>query len=130
MPLTGATTSSRAAVLADAIALTAFIVGGVGAHSAADSIEVFARNALPIGGAWVGVALLVGAYRPASLRRLLATWAIALPLGVVARTWWTGSWDRFGAFLGVAAGITLVFLLAGRAVATAVGSMRRAKRAR
>ena len=45
----------------------------------------FVRDALPVLGAWFAVALALGTYRRQSLRRLLLTWAIAVPLAVVVR---------------------------------------------
>lgn len=103
-------------VAVDLLALAAFVVAGMRSHAAGSRLEVFARNAIPLGGAWIAVALALRTYRPPTLGRLLATWAIAVPAGVGLRAWWTGSPEGrdLAVFGAVALTFTLAFLGAGR----------------
>jgi len=59
----------------------------------------------------------MGTYRRIGLRTFLLTWAVAVPIGLLVRTWWTGSFDRFPAFLAVGMVFTLLFLVGGRSLA-------------
>jgi Protein of unknown function (DUF3054) len=116
--LTDGTSAARLTLAVDLAALALFVVAGMRSHRTASQMEIFARNAVPIGGAWLATALAVGTYRPPSLKRLVLTWAIAVPVGVLVRSWWTGSpdGDDLLVFGGVAMTFTLAFLAGGRLV--------------
>ncbi|HSL11777.1 MAG TPA: DUF3054 domain-containing protein [Actinomycetota bacterium] len=120
--LTDGTTSARVTLVVDCLALALFVLAGMRSHRTASQLEIFARNAVPIGGAWLVVSLVMRTYRPPSLARLVLTWAVAVPSGVVLRTLWTGSpsGDDLLVFGAVAMAFTLAFLGAGRAVAAFV----------
>src|SRR5579863_1312887 len=79
--------ATRPALLAasDAVAIVAFVTVGLLSHRHGVSATGYARDALPILGAWFGVALLLRTYRRGGRRRLLATWAVGVPLGVLIR---------------------------------------------
>jgi hypothetical protein len=125
--LTDGTREARLTFAVDVVALMLFIVAGMRSHRTATQLEVFARNAVPIGGAWLVVAALLKTYRPPSLPRLLLTWAAAIPVGVVLRSWWTGSpsGDDLLVFGGVALAVTLAFLAGGRLLSAVLGSRLR-----
>lgn len=128
MRLTDGTSEARRALAVDLLALTLFIVVGMRSHDVGSRIEVFARNAVPIGGAWLAAAALLRAYHPPSLPRLLRAWIVAVPVGVALRSWWVGSpvGDRILVFMGVALVFTLAFLVLGRLAATVVTRRRAA----
>ena len=112
------------AVLAaiDALAIIAFVTVGLISHNHGLSAAGYARDALPILGAWFGAALLFGTYRIGGMRRLLATWAVAVPVGVLIRGIVLGrtlNADQFE-FLAVALVFSLLFVLAFRGVVAAV----------
>jgi hypothetical protein len=106
-----------------------FVIAGMRSHGTASQLEIFARNAVPIGGAWIVASLLLRTYRPPALTRLLATWAVAIPVGVVVRSAWTGSPDGDDLFVfgAVAMAFTLAFLGAGRFLTTLIASRVRAE---
>lgn len=120
MRLTDGTRRARIVLASDLAALTAFILAGMRSHRTGTYVEIFLRNAIPLGASWLVVAAAVRTYRSPSLRALLLTWAVAVPLGVALRTLWTDAWDRLWSFAGVAAAFTLLFLLLGRAVASLI----------
>jgi hypothetical protein len=115
-----------ALVVADAAALLAFVAVGLRSHRIGAVPEVAARNLVPLAVSWVLVSLVVGTYRRRDLVSLLATWAVAVPLGLLARTWWVGSprGARIVVFLAVGLVFTLVFLAIGRTVAAAITRTR------
>ena len=112
------------ALVADTVALVAFVLIGVRAHTGSLPASDLAKNLVPLVAAWAGVAAFVGTYRRVGLRTFLLTWAIAVPIGLFVRTWWTGSFDRFPAFLAVGMVFTLLFLVGGRSLA-ALGTAAR-----
>jgi hypothetical protein len=120
---TDGTRAARLTFAVDVVALTLFIVAGMRSHRTATQLEVFARNAVPIGGAWIVLAALLKTYRPASLPRLLLTWAVAVPIGVLLRAWWRGSpsGEDLLVFGGVALAVTLAFLAGGRLLSARLG---------
>jgi hypothetical protein len=123
--------STRPALLAvsDAVAIVAFVTVGLVSHRHGVSATGYARDALPILGAWFGVALVVGTYRGGGRRLLLATWALGVPLGVLIRALVLGrslNGDE-RAFLGVAVVFSLVFVLALRTMLGLVCTRRVAK---
>ena len=122
MRLTDGSRFARATLLADLVALPAFVLVGMTSHRADPALVVFARTAVPVVVAWLIVARLLGTYRPPAFSSMFATWAIAVPAGLVVRAVSTGSLgdDRLGVFLGVAMAFTLLFLGTGRAIALVV----------
>jgi len=64
----------------------------------------------------------VGTYRRPGLRSMVATWAIAVPSGLLLRTVWVGSPHgvEILVFLGIGMAFTLLFLLVGRGAARAL----------
>lgn len=120
------TPSSRALMVVDVVALVAFVVTGAVSHHDAGFVRVLVRNIVPLGTAWVLAALVVGTYRRRSWASLLATWAIAVPVGLLVRSWWVG--DTIGSqlvtFLLVGSGFTLLYLVVGRALLLAAARLR------
>ena len=102
----------------DLIALPVFVIVGLRSHDEGQ-LGVFLRNAVPLEVAWLAVALVVRTYRPPSLGTLVATWAIAVPAGLVVRTIIAGQVGDEGmwVFFGVALAFTLLFLAVGRGLA-------------
>jgi hypothetical protein len=115
-------------MVTDAFALVAFVVTGAASHHDAGFLAVLARNLAPIGVMWVVVALGIGTYRRRSWAALILTWAIAVPLGLLGRSWIFGL-ERDSdllAFLVVGSAFSLLYLLVARASLLAV-SRRRAR---
>jgi hypothetical protein len=103
----------------DAAAIVLFAVVGLANHGEGITLAGLARNTLPILGVWFALAPLVGTYRRPGLRTLVATWAIAVPVGVAIRGVVLhrdadGSQVAFGVVTLI---VTLVFLLAWRGIA-------------
>lgn len=124
--------SAAALVATDALALLAFVAIGMRSHQIGAILEVAARNVVPLAVTWGLVSAVAGTYRRRDLVSLLATWVIAVPLGLLARTLWVGSprGGRIAVFLGVGLVFTLVFLMIGRGTAAAIGRTRPVWRAR
>lgn len=122
MRLTDGTRIARVTVLADLVALPAFVIAGMGSHRTGSELAIFARNAVPVVLAWLIAARLLGTYRPPAFVSMFATWAVAVPIGVIVRSAIAGSLgdDGFWVFLGVALAFTLLFLGVGRALALAI----------
>ncbi len=112
---------AAALVVADALALCAFVAVGLRSHHLGAIAEVAARNAIPLAGTWIGVALAIGTYRRRDLSSLTLTWAIAIPVALLVRTWWVGAprGDRIVVFLIVGVAFTGLFLALGRCLAWA-----------
>lgn len=127
--LSGGSVGARVALATDLAALGAFVLVGVRSHHEAATSTVFLRTAIPLGGAWLTVAALVRTYRHPTIRRLVRTWSIAVPVGVILRALWVGSeGPRVLVFLVVAMAFTLLFLLAGRVLARVVTVRLRRRR--
>lgn len=107
------------AALADTAAIVLFATVGQLAHDGTLSLAGYGRDALPILAAWVAVAIAVRLYERGGLRRLLATWAVAVPLGVALRGLALGRDLDAGqaAFLGTTLGFVLAFVLLARRAA-------------
>jgi Protein of unknown function (DUF3054) len=107
----------------DAAALVAFAAVGMLSHDRALFLAGFVRDALPLLGAWFAVAFAFGAYRRQSFRRLLLTWAIAVPLAVVVRGVALGRHaDAMqAAFLATSMAFTLLLVLGFRGLASRFG---------
>lgn len=114
----------------DAFAIVLFVVLGLTSHDEGVTASGIARTALPLLGAWFVVAIAANTYTRPSLRTLLLTWAIAIPIGVVIRAI---ALDRPAdgsqlAFAIVALTVTLVFLLAWRGLAAVLASRARKRK--
>ena len=122
---TDGTRQARLTMAVDLVALPLFVIVGMGSHDRDGQFAVFARNAVPIELAWLVVAVLVRTYRPPTFGRLLLTWVIAVPAGLVVRTAIAGSFDDADVlvFFAVAMAFTLLFLGIGRLVAMALGRL-------
>lgn len=118
MRLTDGTPRARLAVALDLVALFLFVVAGMRNHAAGTQVDIFLRNAVPVSVAWMIVAMVLRTYRPPGVRSLALTWLVAIPVGILVRTWWVGSpsGGRIAVFLGVAMTFTGAFLLLGRLV--------------
>lgn len=123
MRFTDGTPRARLTLGLDLAALALFVVAGMRSHTTGTQAEIFLRNAVPVMAAWLGTALLLRTYRPPSVRGLLKTWIVAVPIGVVIRSVWVGSptGGRFFVFLGVALAFTLLFLTGARVLAMLAG---------
>lgn len=109
--------------MVDALALIAFVLVGIRSHHESGAVALFLRNAVPLLVAWFVVAVAVGTYRRPSTRTLLINWAVAVPVGLIARSLVIGSptGGRLVTFLGVGLAFTLLFLVVGRVLAGAIG---------
>ena len=123
-------------VLVDASALLTFVAVGLRSHRIGAVAEVAARNAIPLAAMWTVTSMVVGTYRRRDLASLAVTWVVAVPVALLARTWWVGSpsGDRIVVFVAVGLAFTALFLLIGRgllgvAVRRAVSSGRRGSEA-
>lgn len=118
--------SARSLAIADSIALLSFVAVGLRSHRIGAIAEIAARNAVPVAVAWILVALVAGTYRRRDLASLVLTWVVAVPAGLLIRTWWVGSphGPRLAVFLGVGMAFTLLFLLAGRGLVAALTRTR------
>jgi hypothetical protein len=107
--------------LADAAAILLFTTVGLLSHDAF-SARGYARDGLPLLVCWFAVAFAFRLYSRPSRRRLLVCWAVAIPLGVLARALALGrtlDGDQ-AAFLGVTLAFSLVFLVGMRLLASAL----------
>jgi Protein of unknown function (DUF3054) len=122
--------SRRSLVAADAIALATFVAVGLRSHHVGAVLEIVMRNAMPIAVAWAAVSAIVGTYRRRDVASLVTSWAIGVPLGLLARTWWVGSprGARIAVFLGVGLAFTFLFLVIGRGAVAVVTRTRPAWR--
>jgi len=113
---TPARPSARSVAVIDAVALVAFVVVGVIQHDEGLAFAGLVRTGVPLLVAWFAVALAVGTHRRVGWGTLVATWALAVPLGLVARSVIRGGpWGRgLLIFGGIAMAFTLLFLVAGR----------------
>jgi fructose-specific phosphotransferase system IIC component len=111
--------------IADAAALTVFVLVGISGHRAS-TVEGFLRNAIPLLAAWFLVAWLAHTYRRPSWRSLLRTWIVAVPVGLLVRTLIVGSprGVRILVLIAVGLAFTLVFLVLGRLLARLLSRAR------
>lgn len=105
-------------VLADAVALVAFVVIGLRGHRGS-TVEGFLRNAVPLLGAWFLVAWTAHTYHRPGWRSLLRNWIVGVPIGLLVRTVIVGSprGARILVFVGVGLATTLLFLVLARLLA-------------
>jgi len=122
MRLTDGTRIARVTLLADLVALPAFVIVGMGSHRTGSQVAIFGRNAVPVVLAWLIAARLLGTYRPPEFVTMFATWAVAVPVGVLIRSAIAGSLgdQGFWVFMGAAMAFTLFFLGVGRALVLAI----------
>ena len=108
----------RVLALVDADALVLFALVGLASHTGGISAGALARDALPLLAGWFAAALVFGTYRARSLRTLLLTWIVGVPLGVLLRALVLGRAldGREAEFLVVSLVFTLLFVLALRLV--------------
>lgn len=114
--------SGTAFAVADGLALLAFVAVGLRSHRLGAIGEIAARNAVPVAVTWSLVSVVVATYRRRDVASLVTTWAIAVPVALLVRTWWVGSPQgaRIAVFLVVGLVFTALFLLGGRGVVWAV----------
>lgn len=107
---------ARLAVAADTAAILVFAIVGLLSHDGAVSGRGLARDALPVLGGWLTVALLVRLYTRPAAWRLAATWLLGITAGVAVRAAILHHTHagREAAFLGVALTFTLLFALVAR----------------
>jgi glycopeptide antibiotics resistance protein len=112
-------------VLADAVALIAFVVVGLRGHQG-KTVEGFLRNAGPLLGVWFLVAWASHTYRRPGWRSLLKNWIVAVPIGLLVRTVIVGSprGARILVFGAVGLAFTLLFLVLGRLLARLLSRLR------
>jgi len=105
-------------VVADAVALIAFVVIGLRGHHGR-MVEGFLRNAVPLLGAWFLVAWAAHTYHRPGWRSLLRNWIVAVPIGLLVRTVIVGSprGARILVFVAVGLAFTLLLLIVGRLLA-------------
>lgn len=72
-------------VAADLLALLAFTVAGARFHGSELGWELLFRTFLPLAGSWGLVASVLGTYRTGAWTTFLATWLLAIPLGILLR---------------------------------------------
>jgi hypothetical protein len=107
-----------ALAVADVLALLTFVVVGLRSHRLGAILEIAVRNLVPLAVIWASVSLVVGTYRRRDLASLLLTWAIAVPVALLVRTWWVGSPEggRVAVFVAVGLAFTALFLSIGRTI--------------
>jgi hypothetical protein len=116
----------------DAASLLLFTAVGLRFHMIPVGPEEILRTAVPLLAAWFLAAALTGTYRAPGVLRLLATWLVAVPLGLAARHIWLGRTfgPGFLIFVGVSLGLTLAFVGGWRLAAFLVrAGIARARRA-
>ncbi len=94
-------------VAADLLALLVFSVAGARVHGVAAGWDLLTRTFLPLAISWMLVAFVLGTYRTGRWTAFLATWAVAVPSGILLRQALAG---RLGS------PSTWIFLLVGTAV--------------
>jgi len=108
--------------VADALALTGFVLAGLARHVEGFALHLIARNLLPLLAAWFLVGALLGTYRRGGPVTFVLTWLTAVTAAGVARSLWLGH-PRGRAlltFLSVSLSFTLLALLSARGVARLV----------
>jgi len=105
---------------ADAAAILLFTTVGLLSHGF--ELVGYLRDALPLLACWYAVGLAFGLYRVGGRRRLLATWIVAIPLGVLIRALVLGREldGSEASFLAVTLVFSLVFVVAVRRLVSAV----------
>jgi hypothetical protein len=112
----------------DAASLLGFTVFGLRFHNIALTLFGVLQTAAPLIAAWFLCARVLHTYARPAAWRFLATWVLAVPLGLAARQVWLARsfGGGFLVFLAVAGTFTLVFLGAWRALAAGLARLRSA----
>jgi uncharacterized membrane protein YiaA len=76
---------ARLSAVSDAAALVVFATVGLLSHDHTLSGRGYARDAIPFLACWFAAALTLRLYTSRGWRRLAATWAVGVPLGVLVR---------------------------------------------
>ena len=113
--------------LLDTVAILVFATVGLASHDHGLSATGYARDALPILGAWFAAALVLRTYVVQRPRRVLATWALGVPVGVLVRALVLGRslGGKEATFLGVALVSILLFVIVLRSAIVLVPRARR-----
>jgi len=100
----------------DGVAILAFTIAGVVSHRGALPPSALAEDALPLLAGWFAASVLFRLYSHRTPRALLLTWAVGIPVGVLARAAALGRLDepRQLAFLLTTLTLSLVFVLGTR----------------
>lgn len=98
--------------LCDAAAIVIFVTIGLLAHHKGLTLTGYARDTLPLGGAWFAAAALFHLYSRGAWWRVLATWGFGIPAGVLVRALILGHRLNGGeaAFLGVCLAVIGLFV--------------------
>jgi len=106
-------------VAADLLALLVFSVAGARLHGSELGCELLARTFLPLCVSWGLAASVLGTYRTGAWTTFLATWLLAIPLGILLRQALLGRLAGPGtwAFLVVGTAASGVLLALARLVA-------------
>jgi hypothetical protein len=121
----GALTSPVQAA-ADAVAIVVFSTAGLLAHEGALSAAGYARTALPFLVGWFAIGAAAGLYREGGAGRLLATWALGVPAGLLLRAAALGEPPE-APFVVVAFVTVLVLVVALRGLLALADRLRRAR---
>jgi hypothetical protein len=110
--------------LGDGLALVAFILVGLSRHNAFTT-AVFVRNAVPFLVIWPLAGLMFKAYSRPGVTTLLVTWAVGVPIAVLARSMALGhpTGGRFFEFLGVTLLMTAIFVGGWRLIAAGLARL-------
>jgi hypothetical protein len=121
---TDGTPRVRLTLTLDLVAIAAFILVGMNAHSDAEALSVFLRNFVPFTAAWLVTASVARTYRPPTPRALLVTLVIAIPSGVLLRAVWSRSWTATDVvtFMAVALVFASIFVGLGRVISGMLGA--------
>lgn len=113
----------------DALAIVVFATVGLISHDHGLSATGYARDALPILGTWFATAVVLRTYVVQRPSRLVATWAIAVPAGVLIRALALGrSLDgKEATFLVVALVTILLFVVGLRSLVALTPPARRTR---
>jgi uncharacterized membrane protein HdeD (DUF308 family) len=114
--------SPLALATADGLAILGFTIIGVLSHRGALPPSALAEDALPLLGGWFAAAAAFRLYRHNTWRALFLTWIVGMPLGVLVRAAVLGRLDepKQLAFLATTLVLSLLFVLAGRALVALV----------
>lgn len=106
----------------DAVCLIAFTVIGLRFHRIALTPFEVLQTAVPLLATWFAATRLLGTYRRGGGAAFLLAWVAAVPAALAIRQLWLGRplGPGFLVFLAVGGALTLVFLIAWRALALVV----------
>lgn len=111
----------RTAVVADVVALLAFVTVGLFNHHGGVSAANYARDAIPIAGCWLLAGGAFDLYKRPRARALLRTWLVGVTGGVLVRALVRRHLDGGDAvFLAVALCFSLLFVVVVRILASFV----------